>query len=566
MNHRDTETQSRELVCFLLLMLVTVALFSQLFNRESALSYSIGYNLYGAERVLDGEIPYRDFHTLYPPATVYLNAAIFGLFGITLFNALFGVMIFKGLTTVTIYWCARRVMPCRWALCAASFSLIWLRPNGPFKAVPMHYGALFLSLALLFLLPKSPGLMLPDNRRPRLPIFIAGIALGFVALFKHNIGAYALASAFVTLLINEPEAKLSFKHLLKHYRQGLALGVGFLLPVIPTLVFIRAKGALSQMVNTLLFGPGEFLLNRLASAPPPFIPLGFALFLLACAAAINKFKTKNAIALSLLIFAILITLLFVLFARQNFVDSLIFYIPIFIIVAGLYFALFARRFQLPSQRALLLIALFAASALMEAFPRFAREQAIAAMPFVALLLVYLLYIFKPSIEKFAGFKWPFRLALVALPLMLFLMGARLFAQTFFDSSLRLRSNTELSLERGRKVYFPQDKADEINQVANYIRERVPEGGYFFAESYAGSSFLFLTDRNNPSGAQFWGGVGVKESERLATLEALQSEGVKLIVASLRDLEAEKYLPMREFINQNFRLTRQFGEVLILERD
>lgn len=557
MNHRDTETPRREIVCFLLLALVTVALFSELFNRESALSYSIGYNLYGAERILDGEIPYRDFHTLYPPATVYFNAAIFKLFGIALYNALFAVLIFKILTTLMIFLCARRVMPVAWALCATSFSLIWLRPNGPFKAVPMHYGAFFLSLALFLLLRKT---VTP------LRFFAAGLALGMLALFKHNIGAYVLASALATFLVDEQEAKLSFKHLLGQYQQALFLLAGFALPVIPILIFFQAKGALAQMVNTLLFGPGEFLLNRLASAPLPLLPLLFALFLFVCAVAANKFKEQRAIAAAIFIFAILSIALFVLFAPQPAVDSLIFYIPFFIIVAGLYFVWFARRFQLHSQRALMLLTLFAASALMEAFPRFAREQAIAAMPVVALLLFYLLYTFQPSIEKFAGDKLKFKVALVILPLALFLMGARVFAQTFFDRALRLRSNTELSIERGRRVYFPADKADEINQVANYICERVPEGGYFFAESYAGSSFLFLTDRNNPSGAQFWGGVGVKESERLATLEALQRVGVKLIVTSNRDLEAEKYAPMREFINQNFRLTRQFGEVLILERN
>src|SRR5262245_40797994 len=134
------------------LLVVSALFFSVLFNRESVLSYAIGYNLYGAERVLNGEVPYRDFHTLYPPATVYLNAFIFRIFGVSLFNALAGVLAFKVATTVVLFLCGRLVMRRGWAFAAALFSLFWLRPNGPFKAVPMHYGALVLGLAMLLVL------------------------------------------------------------------------------------------------------------------------------------------------------------------------------------------------------------------------------------------------------------------------------------------------------------------------------------------------------------------------------------------------------------------------------
>src|SRR5215471_7644927 len=165
--------------------LTAAVIFALLFNRETTLSYSIGYNLYGAERILAGEVPYRDFHTLYPPATVYLNAALFRVLGITLYTALLGVLVFKVLTTVFIYLCGVRLMSRAWAVLAALASIIWLRPNGPFKAVPMHYGALFLVLALYFAL---------EHQRSRKwgHLFAAGVALGALALFKHNIAAYAL--------------------------------------------------------------------------------------------------------------------------------------------------------------------------------------------------------------------------------------------------------------------------------------------------------------------------------------------------------------------------------------
>jgi hypothetical protein len=47
------------------------------------LPYDEGIVLLGADRVLRGDVPYRDFWTLYGPATFYLPAAAFRLFGET---------------------------------------------------------------------------------------------------------------------------------------------------------------------------------------------------------------------------------------------------------------------------------------------------------------------------------------------------------------------------------------------------------------------------------------------------------------------------------------------------
>jgi hypothetical protein len=546
----------KEIACASLLGFVTIITFSQLFDKENSLSYSIGYNLYGAERVLDGEIPYRDFHTLYPPATLYLNAALFRFFGINLYNALCGVLIFKTLTTLLLYLSARRLMPCLWALTASAFSLFWLRPNGPFKAVPMHYGALFLAVALFYLISKTPD---------KINLFLAGVALGLLALFKHNIGIYALAGSLIVVLLDENAAGFSLKRLLKNYRRALWLIIGCATPVLPVLVYMQAKGALGHLIRTLLFGPGEFLLNRLAAVPLPFIPAGFVLWLVVCAYAARRLQLRPSLASGVYGLAILSVSGFLLFARQEHVDALIFYAPVLVIAAGLYIALFGRRFELTNQRAVFAVTICAAAAFMEAFPRFAREQAIASMPFIALLLLYILYSLRALLERFTVEKTRYKMALVILPLAVFLMGGRLFVQTFFDSHMQLKSNQSLGIERGRGVLFPAEKAEEINKVVAYLQERVPPNGYFFAQSYAGSSYLFLADRNNPSGAQFWGGVGVKDTERAATLEALQRQQVNLIVTSSRDLAAEKYQPMRDFIEQNFKLNKEFGETLILER-
>ena len=537
---------------------VTALVYGALFNRESVLSYSIGYNLYSAERILAGEVPYRDFHTLYPPETLYLNARLFQWFGVSLYTALFGVFVFKTLTVLFIYLSGREVLRRSQALAVAALALVWLRPNGPFKAVPMHYGALFLAIALWLLLKHS--------RRPRNGLlFAAGIALGVLATFKHNIGAYALVGALIVALLDGEQLSLRPAALLRHWRRAAILLAGFLLPVVPVLIYMKSLHALGAMTRALLFGPGEFLLNRLASVPSPDVPLLYIAALAAIAFTTARLHASRSMMRAIWGAAIITHLAFFLFGPQSAIDKLIFYLPVFVIVAALAVCWFNKEMQASERCALLAVTVAAAAAFMEAFPRFAREQAIAAMPFVVLLLVVLLRSLEPVMKKTARLAVSFAPVMVILTTAFALAGCRLLINMVFDNGLRLRSNTELAIDRGRGVYFPQAQAREIESVVADIQQRVPADGYFFPQSYAGSSYLFLADRRNPSGAQFWGGVGVSPAERARTLEALDAEHVNLILTSERDMAAERYAPLRDYIERNFRPAATFGEVVILER-
>ena len=541
----------------LALLVVAAVLFGALFNRESVLSYAIGYNLYGAERVLEGEVPYRDFHTLYPPATVYLNAGIFKLLGTSLYNALLGVMVFKVLTTVMLFLCGRLVMSRAWALAAASFSLFWLRPNGPFKAVPMHYGALFLAVALFSILNYVTG-----KRRGYL--VVAGLAIGVLALFKHNIGAYALIGSLVVVLAADLATDVNARQIIKSCGGSLILLCFFVVPLVPVLLYMKSQGALGAMVHTLLFGPGEFLLGRLNALPSAVIAGIFAAWLAVCVFALRRFGSNRIGGALILVAALVSVASFFPLASQSSIDSIIFYAPVVVVGLAVLVCCFGARIARRDRAALLAVIVAAAAAFMESFPRFAREQAVSAMPFVVLLLFYLLYAFKPKAQAVAGGGLRLKVALAIAPLAFILMGGRLFASTYFDG-FKFKSDTELRAVRGRGVYFPESIAREIDDVVDYVQQRVPPDGYFFAHSYAGSSFLFLADRNNPSGAQFWGGVGVSDEEKSRTLTAIREKDVRLILTSDKDLAAEKFTAMREYMSASYIGSKRIGEVVILER-
>ena len=308
----DPVTSSRERLLEFLVILVLVGLttgiYSILFNRSNVLSHSIGYNLYASERVLEGSVPYRDFHTLYPPATFYLNAILFKWLGVSLQSALLGVMVFKVLMVLAIYLSGREIMPRVWALAVALLAILWLRPNGPFKSVPMHYGALFVALALYLLLRHESNKQLGS-------IFFAGASLGLVALFKHNIGAYALAGSLVWLIFEHFDLRLrnpnsqsseDIEVAVKEQESGhrrvyrsLLLVIGFAAVVLPALIFMQANMALQPMIKTMLFGPGEFLLSRLAVPLSPVAPLALLSAIAAVAYASNKLRTRESVAIGL---------------------------------------------------------------------------------------------------------------------------------------------------------------------------------------------------------------------------------------------------------------------------
>lgn len=544
---------------------VAAAAYSLLFNRSNVLSHSIGYNLYASERVLEGAVPYRDFHTLYPPATFYLNAALFEWLGVSLHSALVGVLIFKVLTVVVIYLSGRQMMPRAWALMAALSSLLWLRPNGPFKSVPMHYGALFLAVGMCLMLKY-------ENRQKLVFIFLAGASLGLVALFKHNIGAYALAGVVVFLVFSgdvrqerdETLQRLRLSDRLKFAGPGILL-TGFAAVILPALLYMQTKHALAPMIKTLLFGPGEFLLARLAIPLSPAAPLGLVIALSVTAYATSKLRNRPSIVIAATLLVISGIFAFVLLGAQPDVNQIIFYLPILVLACGLAAAVFARRVQAVERRALMIVLIFSAAALMELFPRFAREQSIAAMPFVMLFLFYLLYVSRPAIRGFSAGTLQYRLALAVLPITFLLIEGRMFFNTYFDGSLGFKAATEVSIERGRRVYFPAAAAAVIDGAVGYIQQRVPTGGNAFAQSDAGTSLLFLSNRRNVSNAQFWIGVGVSREEREATLDRIDKSRTKLIITSDEVLAAEKYEPMRDYIERNFKPTERFDDVLMLER-
>ncbi|MGA6993078.1 MAG: hypothetical protein WBX50_04185, partial [Candidatus Deferrimicrobiaceae bacterium] len=80
-----------------------------------------GLVVYGAQRVVEGALPYRDFVEVFGPASFYWHALFFSLLG-TKWMVARGVLLFTGATSaVLVYWMTRRLY------------------RGPFEMMPALY-------------------------------------------------------------------------------------------------------------------------------------------------------------------------------------------------------------------------------------------------------------------------------------------------------------------------------------------------------------------------------------------------------------------------------------------
>jgi hypothetical protein len=155
-------------------------------------TYDESLVLVGADRVLRGDLPYRDFWTLYGPGSYYLLAGLFRLFGeFALVERAFDVAAKTTIATLAVALVlqfGRRTV----ALAAGVLTLGLLLYLRNYSA-PL-FPAMAASLAAVLALHRAS-----IGGRPA-PAFLAGVALAVTTCFRHDLGAYILLAAGVFMI------------------------------------------------------------------------------------------------------------------------------------------------------------------------------------------------------------------------------------------------------------------------------------------------------------------------------------------------------------------------------
>ena len=229
-----------------------------------------GKGLVGASRVLRGELPYRDFWTMYAPGMFYLQAGLFVVAGREVWVQGLGAVLLTSLSAGVFFSLQRRQstpIGVSLALSALFLAMFW-RTSPELTSYPP---------ALLAILASLHGSLRYLRGDRSAPVFASGLWLGAAAVFKHDVAFYAaggtaLAFAVAWLSTRAAERPSAW---LPPLRATLRLAAGAIVVALPVAVWLAVVAGPQAWESLIVFPATDFprLFGEQYPAPLP-LPLG----------------------------------------------------------------------------------------------------------------------------------------------------------------------------------------------------------------------------------------------------------------------------------------------------
>ena len=569
----------KESVPLLITVIAGLGIYS-LFVRRSVWLSVVGYSVSPSERVLQGEVPYRDFLYNYTPGTLWLNAALMKIFGSTLMTVNAGVFVFKVATLVTLFYISRRLMNEWAALVPVALTLAWLGHKYIFGVVPTQYSLLFVLAGM--------GLMLAYDRSGRLQwLFFSGLAIGIVLVFKYNVGLLLLAAGTGAIAAREVigrngEASLSRRVLMAGQRSAI-YWAGFVVVMATLIVYLASNGALSAMINHFLHHAAEYSESRSAPLPRPkqLLPVVAGLIVVVSGGyLVIRIASRLFAGYMSIIVALGCGVLLIpgrAYILKQSAAAAVAYLPIALFAGVLAVVVWqlvraagdaeGRAQWWRTFGAIIIVALFALGAYLEMYPRADEYHLVRVLPAVFLLSVLVIYLTLPSLTSWFRryVDQPTRPALLAVSAPLVLLAAAGLYGTWsphFDARHNFIDRKPLSIERARGMLVSGKQAESIEGLAQSIEEHSSPDDYIFSFAQRGSGFYFLAGRRNPTRFVWWRSVGIDGQDREAVLGMVGEKRPRLIL--LQDSLTNKRV--RETVAANYHQVSAVTDIAVYERN
>lgn len=227
-------------IFLVILFVITVIYYIPIINLPLGV-YDEAVILVGAERVIEGQIPSRDFFTMYPPGQVYTLAAFFKAFGISVITERSYDIVIKSFISLLIFLIIRLFSSDITALVGWAMSLIWITLS-TFPAYPVYPSVLCTFISIYFL-------MLHMKQDKLYYVVLSAISIVGAALFRHDQGGpAAVVIAFVLMLRKITGVQKSWKPLISYIASGV-------MAALPVLIYFFLNSALKYMLNDLILYP-----------------------------------------------------------------------------------------------------------------------------------------------------------------------------------------------------------------------------------------------------------------------------------------------------------------------
>ncbi|MCS6847383.1 MAG: hypothetical protein RMN52_06675 [Anaerolineae bacterium] len=225
--------------------------------------YDEGIIVYGATRVMHGEIPYRDFWTQYSPGQLYALAGLFRVFGVQIAVERWWDVAIRALLAFVMFLLAGQLTSRSAALVAWLIGALWVTYYG-FFGYPIFAGLLF-SLFSIYALLRAMASNAAANRPAgvgldRRWLVAGGLALGLAALFRHDMAIYCAAAQMAIALPfifvqRTPASRPIFERVVATVRAVLPFALGALALVAPAFIFFVVSASPAELIRQLFIFP-----------------------------------------------------------------------------------------------------------------------------------------------------------------------------------------------------------------------------------------------------------------------------------------------------------------------
>lgn len=264
---------------------VSILLFAFLyllfFFNKGIIFFDEGYILEGAKRVANGEIPYRDFHFMYTPASILLLGSAFKVFSESVLTGRIIMLLLALVGTFFTYLLTLEMSKSKFiAILACLMYLIW----GP-SHINFPWPVMFvipLSIVTLFLITKS------CNTNNSLLIILCGGLSFLIFLFKQNFGFPILIASIAAFILLKVNMKIFFRYV-----------VGYSIGLLIFLLFLMSTNSLAAFLHDFYYYTFQKIVfeNALSTSILPNNPLKAVIYLIPLffiiAASINIYKSTN---------------------------------------------------------------------------------------------------------------------------------------------------------------------------------------------------------------------------------------------------------------------------------